>query len=206
MAAQRARPAIGSLRGHHRRRGEIVEAREWRSARPRPSGEEMGGTWTAGLEGPGRIGLAERQGPAGAHWQARVQACIEGQVRMAPTNGGKSVPVGEPVALLRRLRCSRTGRSDREAPVLSRPSTWPHRGSWMFERDRKRETRTEGETRGKKKIVGSGTAREGGTEKRDDWREGGAVSRGATRVRAWIIRSRVTRGLSRRICIEGNGA
>ena len=57
--------------------------------------------------------------------------------------------------------------------------------------------------RGKKK---SGTAGEGGTEKRDDWREGGAVSRGATRVRAWIIRSRVTRvKLSRRICIEGNG-
>lgn len=139
------------LCGHHRRHGEIVEAREWRSARPRPSGEEMGGTWTAGLEGPGSVGLAERQGPAGAHWQAGAQACIEGQVRMAPTNGGKSVPVGEPVALLRRLRCSRTGRSDREAPVLSRPSTWPHRGSWMFERDRKRETRTEGETRGREK-------------------------------------------------------
>ncbi|XP_031771044.1 nuclear receptor subfamily 2 group F member 1-B-like [Apis florea] len=40
----------------------------------------MGGTWTAGLQGPSRVGLAERQGPVGAYWQARLQACIGGQM------------------------------------------------------------------------------------------------------------------------------
>lgn len=106
------------------------------------SGEPMGGTWIVGFEEASSSGLVKRSGQVGAHWWVREQACTCGQVRLFSVNGGKSSYRRDSVVLLRRLRHSRTGRSDREAPVLSRPSTWPHRDSWMFERDRQRQTIT----------------------------------------------------------------
>ena len=117
----------------------------------------MGGTWPAGLLGPGAAGLAERSGPGRAHWRARRRACTDGLAQVFPASRGKIGCGRYAVAHLRRLRCSRTGRSDREAPVLSRPSTWPHRDSWTFERDR--QSRIQG------KIAGSRTGGVGGKER-----------------------------------------
>lgn len=145
----------------------------------------MGGTWTVSFEEASSSGLVKRSGQVGAHWWVREQACTYGQVRLFSANGGKSSYRRDSVALLRHLRCSRTGRSDREAPVLSRPSTWPHRDSWMFERDRQRQT-----IRRREKKFRSGTAEEKGRGRRRETKRRRCGELEATLGFAWIIESR----------------
>lgn len=148
----------------------------------------MGGTWPAGLLGPNMFRLVEKSGPVKAHWRAEGQACTDGQVQVAPATGGKIGSRRLAVALLTGLRCSRTGRNDREAPVLSRPSTWPYRDSWTFERDRQyihihRQIR-------EKVVWGKEVYRPDSWWPRTD-------SRGSTKRRVL--------GVSRGICIERDG-
>lgn len=133
------------------------------------SGGSMGGTWPAGLLGPRAAGLVDERGPRRGDWPAERKAWLEGRDQVSPATWGKIGCGRYAVAHLRRLRCSRTGRSDREAPVLSRPSTWPHRDSWMFERDR--QSQIQG------KIVGSRTGREGERKRKRDRRSVGGAER-----------------------------